>query len=136
MPLTNTEYLNVKHLSVGYHYPVLSDINFTVNSGQKVVITGFNGIGKSTLLKTLVGQIRVLNGSFSFSEQVKLQYFEQDLCWENAEKTPIQIEQAKVKICLLTLNPCNFIIMDEPTNHLDIQASVRVFFKHRIKNVV
>lgn len=91
MPLTNTEHLNVKHLSVGYHYPVLSDINFAVNGGQKVVITGFNGIGKSTLLKTLVGQIRVLNGSFSFSEQVKLQYFEQDLCWKNAEKTPIQI---------------------------------------------
>ena len=159
MPLTNTEHLNVKHLSVGYHYPVLSDINFTVNGGQKVVITGFNGIGKSTLLKTLVGQLSALNGSFSFSEQVKLRYFEQDLHWENEEKTPIQIvsdcypsltikevrknlaccgimgghamqaigtlsggEQAKVKICLLILTPCNFIIMDEPTNHLDIQA--------------
>ena len=91
MPLTNTEHLNVKHLSVGYHYPVLSDINFTVNGGQKVVITGFNGIGKSTLLKTLVGQLSALNGSFSFSEQVKLRYFEQDLHWENEEKTPIQI---------------------------------------------
>ena len=159
MPLTNTEHLNVKHLSVGYHYPVLSDINFTVNGGQKVVITGFNGIGKSTLLKTLVGQLSALNGSFSFSEQVKLRYFEQDLHWEKEEKTPIQIvsdcypsltikevrknlaccgimgghamqaigtlsggEQAKVKICLLILTPCNFIIMDEPTNHLDIQA--------------
>ena len=31
-------------------------------------------------------------------------------------------EQAKVKMCLLTLIPCNFLIMDEPTNHLDIQA--------------
>mgnify|MGYP000349808501 FL=1 len=31
-------------------------------------------------------------------------------------------EQAKVKMCLLTLRPCNFLIMDEPTNHLDIQA--------------
>ena len=31
-------------------------------------------------------------------------------------------EQAKVKLCLLTLSPCNFLIMDEPTNHLDIQA--------------
>lgn len=159
MPLTNTEHLNVKHLSVGYHYPVLSDINFTVSGGQKVVITGFNGIGKSTLLKTLVGQLSALNGSFSFSEQVKLRYFEQDLHWENEEKTPIQVvsdrypsltikevrknlaccgimgehamqavgtlsggEQAKVKICLLILTPCNFIIMDEPTNHLDIQA--------------
>ena len=34
-------------------------------------------------------------------------------------------EQAKVKICLLILTPCNFIIMDEPTNHLDIQAVIR-----------
>ena len=159
MPLTNTEHLSVKHLSVGYHYPVLSDIDFAINGGQKVVITGFNGIGKSTLLKTLVGKLDVLNGSFSFSEQVKLRYFEQDLYWENEKETPIQIvsdcypsltikevrknlaccgiigehamqsigtlsggEQAKVKICLLTLTPCNFIIMDEPTNHLDIQA--------------
>ena len=31
-------------------------------------------------------------------------------------------EQAKVKMCLLTLTPCNFLIMDEPTNHLDVQA--------------
>lgn len=31
-------------------------------------------------------------------------------------------EQAKVKLCLLTLTPCNFLILDEPTNHLDIQA--------------
>lgn len=31
-------------------------------------------------------------------------------------------EQAKVKLCLLTLSPCNFLILDEPTNHLDIQA--------------
>ena len=33
-----------------------------------------------------------------------------------------QGEQAKVKMCLLTLTPCNFLILDEPTNHLDIQA--------------
>ena len=159
LSLTNTEHLLVKQLAVGYHYPVLSDIDFAINGGQKVVITGFNGIGKSTLLKTLVGKLDVLNGSFSFSEQVKLRYFEQDLYWENEKETPIQIvsdcypsltikevrknlaccgiigehamqsigtlsggEQAKVKICLLTLTPCNFIIMDEPTNHLDIQA--------------
>ena len=31
-------------------------------------------------------------------------------------------EQAKVKMCLLTLRPCNFLILDEPTNHLDLRA--------------
>lgn len=56
IPLTNTEHLLVKGLSVGYYYPVLSKVDFAIRGGQKVVITGFNGVGKSTLLKTLVGQ--------------------------------------------------------------------------------
>ena len=38
MPLTNTEHLSVKHLSVGYHYPVLSDIDFAINGGQNAGI--------------------------------------------------------------------------------------------------
>lgn len=159
LPLTNTEHLLVKNLAIGYHYPVLSDIEFSIKGGQKVVITGFNGIGKSTLLKTLIGQIPPIQGYFKFSDQVTFGYFEQDLSWSQPEQTPIQIisnaysdmvikdvrkhlarcgisskhamqaigslsggEQAKVKMCLLTLTPCNFLIMDEPTNHLDVQA--------------
>ena len=41
-------------------------------------------------------------------------------------------EQAKVKICLLTLIPCNFLILDEPTNHLDVQAKDAL--KEALKN--
>ncbi|MEY8495912.1 ABC-F family ATP-binding cassette domain-containing protein [Lachnospiraceae bacterium 29-91] len=159
LPLTTTEHLKVKHLDVGYHYPVLSDISFSIKGGEKIVMTGFNGIGKSTLLKTLISQIPSLSGSFRFSEQVKIGYFEQELAWADIEKTPIQIvsdaypsltikdvrkrlagcgisskhamqeigtlsggEQAKVKMCLLMMKPCNFLIMDEPTNHLDALA--------------
>ena len=159
LPVTNTEHLLVKHLSVGYQYPILSNLNFTVSGGQKVVITGFNGIGKTTLLKTLVNKIPAINGAFHFSEQVTAGYFEQDLIWEDAELSPFQIvsdhnpalsnkeiriqlarcgisgkhvmqaigtlsggEQTKVKMCLLLMQPYNFLIMDEPTNHLDKQA--------------
>ena len=159
LPVTNTEHLLVKHLSVGYQYPILSNLNFTVSGGQKVVITGFNGIGKTTLLKTLVNKIPSINGAFHFSEQVTAGYFEQDLIWEDAELSPFQIvsdhnpalsnkeiriqlarcgisgkhvmqaigtlsggEQTKVKMCLLLMQPYNFLIMDEPTNHLDKQA--------------
>lgn len=159
VPLTNTEHLLVKRLSVGYHYPVLSKVDFALKGGQKVVITGFNGVGKSTLLKTLIGQIPSIHGHYKFSDQVTIGYFEQDLIWEDTTRTPIQIvsdnypdmmikevrkslarcgisskhvmqpigtlsggEQAKVKMCLLTLRPCNFLILDEPTNHLDVQA--------------
>lgn len=159
VPLANTEQLLVKRLSVGYHYPVLSHMDFAIKGGQKVVITGFNGIGKSTLLKTLIGQLPPLHGHYQFSKQVRIGYFEQDFIWEDMTKTPIQIvsdsypdmvmkevrkalarygisgehamqpvgtlsggEQAKVKMCLLTLQPSNFLILDEPTNHLDRQA--------------
>lgn len=159
LPLTNTEHLCVSHLAVGYYYPVLSEVDFSIKGGQKVVITGFNGIGKSTLLKTLIGQLPALRGQFKFSAQVTFGYFEQDLVWSYSDQTPIQIlsdahpdmamkeirkhlaqcgisskhsmppigslsggEQAKVKMCLLTLIPCNFLILDEPTNHLDVQA--------------
>lgn len=159
LPLPITEQLSVKHLTVGYDYPLLSDLCFSIKGGEKVVITGFNGIGKTTLLKTLLGQIKALQGKYSFSEQVVSGYYEQDFVWKDGNQTPIQIvaeanpsflqkeirkhlarcgissehamqqigtlsggEQAKVKMCLLMLKPCNFLIMDEPTNHLDVQA--------------
>lgn len=159
LPFTNTEQLRVKHLAVGYQYPVLSDLEFGIKGGQKVIIAGFNGIGKSTLLKTLVGEIAPLQGGFLFAEQAVVGYFAQDIAWEDGKKTPLQTvsdaypgmvikqirkvlaqcgisdkhvaqpletlsggEQAKLKICLLTLKPCNFLILDEPTNHLDAHA--------------
>lgn len=90
-PLTNTEHISVKHLSIGYHYPLLTNIDFSIKGGQKVVITGFNGIGKTTLLKTLMGQIPPFGGQYKFSDQVVIRYFEQDLVWPNEQKTPIQI---------------------------------------------
>lgn len=83
--------LTVTNLEVGYYYPLLPKLNFSVNTGQKIVITGFNGIGKSTLLKTLVKDIPCISGNFIFSEQIKIGYYEQDLKWENPTKTPLQI---------------------------------------------
>ena len=91
LPYTATIHLKVDHLAVGYHYPILSDISFSIKGGQKIVITGFNGIGKSTLLKTLVQQIPIFGGVFHFSDQVVINYFEQDLLWSDNMKSPVQI---------------------------------------------
>lgn len=38
LPLTNTEHIAVKHLSMGYHYPVLSDISFSITGGQRLLL--------------------------------------------------------------------------------------------------
>ncbi len=91
LPATNTEHLSIQHLSIGYNYPILSGLNLSVKGGEKVVIKGFNGIGKSTLLKTLIGELPMLQGSFFFSKQVTIGYFQQDLTWEDKTRTPIQI---------------------------------------------
>lgn len=84
--------LEVKDLEVGYYYPLLPKMKFDIRNEEKIVITGFNGIGKSTLLKTLIGEIPSISGSFKFSEAIKkIGYYEQDLMWENPEDTPLNI---------------------------------------------
>ena len=81
--------LTVTGLEVGYYYPLLPKLNLSVPTGQKLVITGFNGIGKSTLLKTLVGALPALSGSLRFAEQTQIGYYEQELQWENPKATPL-----------------------------------------------
>ena len=55
--------LTVKNLSVGYDgQPVVSDLNFSVNSGDYLCIVGENGSGKTTLMKTLLGLREPLSG--------------------------------------------------------------------------
>lgn len=71
LPLTKCLHLSVKRLSVGYDYPILSHLDFSVTGGQKVVVTGFNGIGKSTLLKTLTGSLNPLDGVFAFHSRLQ-----------------------------------------------------------------
>ncbi|WP_274365823.1 ABC-F family ATP-binding cassette domain-containing protein [Paenibacillus thermotolerans] len=90
-PLSAHLALEVRDLEVGYRSPLLPKINFSVLGGKKMVITGFNGIGKSTLLNTLVGRIRAISGHYRFSEQVKIGYYEQELKWDNDVLTPIEI---------------------------------------------
>lgn len=90
-PISSSKALKVHSLVVGYEKPLLPSLSFEVKSGEKIVITGFNGIGKTTVLKTLMGKIKPLSGTFKFADYVKINYFEQDLKWENDDLTPIQI---------------------------------------------
>ncbi len=54
--------LEVKHLTVGYDSPLLTDISFTAGAGQIIGILGRNGCGKTTLLRGLAGSIRRFSG--------------------------------------------------------------------------
>ena len=54
--------IRIDNLTVGYDYPLLSKINFSVNPGEIVAITGISGLGKTTLLRTIAGLIPKLSG--------------------------------------------------------------------------
>src|SRR5436309_2792393 len=56
---------------------VLNDISFIINDGDRVGIVGSNGVGKSTLLKILVGQEEVDGGTFSFAPSIEVGYLPQ-----------------------------------------------------------
>ena len=81
-----TDALNVEHLQIGYD-KVLSEVSFYQKKGSRVGIIGDNGIGKSTLLRTLTGQIPALGGSFSFGARVDIGYFEQQMAQYSSDKT-------------------------------------------------
>lgn len=94
LAVTEAEQLQVKRLRVGYDFPLLPPLSFCVRGGEKVVISGFNGIGKSTLLKTLLGELPGLGGGFAFSPRTTLGYFAQELFWEDPELTPLKVLSA------------------------------------------
>lgn len=71
-----TDVLTLKALEIGYDH-VLSKVSFTLKKGERVAIIGENGKGKSTLLKTLMGQIPPLGGSYTVGTGVEIGYFDQ-----------------------------------------------------------
>ena len=91
LPISTSKALKVCDLEIGYEKVLLPKITFEIKSGERVVITGFNGIGKSTFLKTLIGQVPAISGDFEFASYVKIAYFEQDLAWKNPNSTPLDI---------------------------------------------
>ncbi|MDR2557506.1 MAG: ATP-binding cassette domain-containing protein [Mycoplasmataceae bacterium] len=91
LPVQFGTILKVEDLIIGYDHPLLPPISFKLESDQKILISGFNGIGKTTLVKTLMRQIKPLGGSFHWEQQAKIGYFDQDLEWENPGLTPFDI---------------------------------------------
>lgn len=57
---------------------ILNKVNFSIDRGEKVVIIGANGIGKSTLLKILLGKINADMGDFEWGYETQISYFAQD----------------------------------------------------------
>lgn len=84
-PIHTLDMLVVKNLEIGYNRPLLPPISLHLAGEHKIWIRGTNGIGKSTLLKTLMQKIPKLGGQFRFHIQHKINYLEQDIVFYSME---------------------------------------------------
>lgn len=69
-------------LVIGYDEPLSVPLNVEMERGEKLVLTGANGIGKTTLLKSILGLIPVLGGSVELGDYLEIGYFEQEMSQE------------------------------------------------------
>ncbi len=81
--------LEVKNLKIGYDVP-LCEINIDILQGQKVAVIGPNGKGKSTFLKTIMGDIPPLSGNYLLGHQIEVGYFDQELSQFNPYNTVLE----------------------------------------------
>ena len=81
--LNTKDMLVVKDLKIGYDRQLIPSVTLHMNSRDKVWIRGTNGVGKTTLIKTLLHKIPLLGGSFLFHPAAKIGYIEQELRFDN-----------------------------------------------------
>ena len=70
-------------LVIGYDEALSKPLNFSMERGQKIALVGTNGIGKTTLLKSILGLIPSISGECELGEKLQLGYFEQEVSPDN-----------------------------------------------------
>ncbi len=83
---SSRQVLNVQDLVIGYGTP-LAKVSFNLEKGQKLGIIGGNGVGKSTLVKTIMGKVKSLDGTYAFGYNTDVAYFDQQLAQITGEIT-------------------------------------------------
>lgn len=68
-----------KNLVIGYDDPLSKPINLTMERGQKIALTGANGLGKTTLLRSILGEIKPFSGEVELGDNLQIGYFEQEI---------------------------------------------------------
>ena len=77
---TPSKYIfETKDLVIGYDCPLSIPLNMSMERGQKIALVGSNGIGKTTLLKSILGLIPAISGSVTLGDYLEIGYFEQEM---------------------------------------------------------
>lgn len=110
--------LQISHLSFSYqNQPLLENLNLTLSAPEKVAIIGDNGIGKTTLLRLISGELHPDEGSVKTTGNIGfLKQTQDDLQNKSGgERTQIRLAE------LFRQNP-EILLLDEPTNNLDAES--------------
>lgn len=76
---SGNDVLAIQEAAIGYNQEYVShNININISKGDSVALVGPNGVGKSTLLKTLIGKLELLSGSFKIGTNVQISYYDQE----------------------------------------------------------
>ncbi|KTD86853.1 ABC-F family ATP-binding cassette domain-containing protein [Paenibacillus etheri] len=96
-----------KELVIGYDAPLSRPLNLLMERGQKIALVGANGIGKTTLLRSILGEIQALSGSVERGYHQEIGYFEQEMkegnyktCIEEIWDTFPSLSQFEVRAAL------------------------------------
>jgi len=99
--------VEAKDLVIGYDSPLTKPVSFTIERGEKVAIVGTNGLGKSTLLKTILGKLPPISGEVQLGDYLFPGYFEQEAD-RDSQVTALDtfwaefpsLENREVRLCL------------------------------------
>ncbi|PAD77705.1 ABC-F family ATP-binding cassette domain-containing protein [Paenibacillus campinasensis] len=108
--MSGKDVLQVSGLSVAFEpgSPLFRDVSFDLHRGETVALIGPNGVGKSTLLKCLIGTMQPSEGSFQWGTKVKLGYYDQEQSELNPNHTVLEelwsayphMEEARIRTVL------------------------------------
>lgn len=109
--MTGKEVLTADNLSIGFNdedKPLFEHVSFRLTRGETVALIGPNGIGKSTLLKIIVGEHKPRTGTLQFGAHVKIGYYDQEHTHLNRNNTVLEelwsayphVEEARIRTIL------------------------------------
>lgn len=82
--------LKVNNINFGYDQLLINDLSFVINNHERFLIVGENGVGKTTLLKLLIGILQAQSGTISYGNKTDIAYYAQEQELLDLKKTVLE----------------------------------------------